>query len=89
MQPASQERPLPGLLGVGMMFTCHRCKPLNLQFATWDEVVLHCAQAHPLDYVNGVPFWMLEQKVTAQDYYWIARQIQDKEFLKWAGQHRG
>jgi hypothetical protein len=71
-----------------MMFTCHQCKPLDLRFATWDDYVLHNRQGHPLDFVDGVPFWKLEVKLTAQDYYWIARQIQDKPFLKWAGQHR-
>ena len=76
------------MLGVGMMFTCHQCKPLNLQFATWEDLVLHRSQGHPLDFVHGTPFWMLEQTLTARDYYWVARQIRDQPFLKWAGQRR-
>ena len=80
---------MSNLLGAVLMFTCHQCKPLNLVFATWDDLVLHRSQGHPDDFVEGVPFWMLEDKLFAADYYWIARQIKDKPFLKWAGQHRG
>ena len=70
------------------MFTCHQCKPLNLRFATWDDLVLHRSQGHPWDFVNGVPFWMLEDKLFAADYYNIAVTIRDKAFLKWAKQPR-
>ena len=64
------------------MFTCHQCKPLNLTFATWDDLVLHRSQGHPLDFVQGVPFWMLEVRLFEPEYYWVARQIRDREWLK-------
>ena len=79
---------MSNLLGAVLMFTCHQCKPLNLTFATWDDLVLHRSQGHPLDFVDGTPFWMLEQTLTARDYYWVARQIRDRPFLKWAGQRQ-
>jgi hypothetical protein len=61
---------------------------LNLKFATWDDLVLHRAQGHPLDFVNGVPFWMLEVRLFEKEYYWVARQTQDKAWLKWANSKR-
>ena len=76
------------MLGVGMMFTCHQCKPLNLKFASWDDLVLHRAQGHPSDFVHGVPFWMLEDRLFEHDYYWIARQTHDRAWLKWANSRR-
>ncbi len=75
------------------MFTCHACKNNKatsgklwwIQYATWDDLVAHRAQHHPLDYVNGVPFWMLEVKLVRDDYFWVARSIKDNEWLKWIG----
>lgn len=75
------------------MFTCHTCKRNKstsgklwwIQYATWDDYVAHNAQHHPLDFVNGVPFWMLEEKIVRDDYFWVARSIQDKAWLKYIG----
>ena len=61
-----------------MMFTCYLCKVRTDSFA---DMIAHREEAHPLDYVRGVPFWMLEVKVPKQDYYWIARQVRDAEWL--------
>ena len=77
------------LLGGVMMLTCHDCDLKGVRYETWEELRKHRSVAHAELYVDGVPFWMLEQTLPARDYYWIARQIKDKPFLKWAGQYRG
>ena len=78
------------------MFTCHQCKAMKersgklwwIQYATWTDLVEHRAKHHELDFVNGVPFWMLEDKLFAADYYNIAVTIKDKPFLEWAKSRR-
>lgn len=96
MQPEPPKRHLPGMLGVGMMFTCHQCKAMKersgklwwIQYATWDDLTQHRAKHHALDFVNGLPFWLLEDKLFAADYYNIAVAIKDKAFLEWAKKDR-
>jgi hypothetical protein len=87
---------MPGMLGGGMMFTCHQCKAIKersgklwwIQYATWTDLVEHRAKHHASDFVNGVPFWMLEDRLFEHEYYWIARQTHDKAWLKWANSRR-
>lgn len=72
-----------------LTMTCHECKnagiELNHKFATWDDLVEHRAKFHALHYVHGVPFWMAEIQITRDDYFWVARTIQDKAFLRRIG----
>jgi len=79
-----------------MMFTCHQCKAMKarsgklwwIQYETWGALTEHRAKHHPLDFVNGVSFWKLEDKLFAPDYYLIAIDQKDKAFLEWAKQKR-
>ena len=75
------------------MMVCHECKGASRRiedyrvhrFDTWEDLVEHRQEFHPLDFVQGVPFWMLEVKLVRDDYFWVARTIKDKEWLKWIG----
>jgi hypothetical protein len=71
-----------------MMFTCHDCDLKGIRYGTYEELREHRHVAHTDDFVNGVPFWALEVRLYEQEYYWIARQIQDKAWLKWAHSKR-
>jgi len=68
-----------------MMFVCHICKSAAIKlphrFEDWEAITAHRAEAHPFDFVHGVPFWMCEVKLLRSDYYWVARQLRDKRWL--------
>lgn len=73
-----------------MKFTCHQCREASKhienwtvhRFQTFDELRDHRREHHPLQYADGKMFELCEIKLSRQDYYWIARQIQDKAWLK-------
>jgi hypothetical protein len=57
---------LPGVVEVieGQM-KCHAC---DYVLGSWSLLVKHRAAVHPDDYVNGLPFWMLEERLTDKEY---------------------
>jgi hypothetical protein len=71
-----------------MMFTCHDCDLKGVRYQDFDALREHRKVAHADDFVDGVPFWMLEVRLYEAEYYWIARQTQDKTWLKWANSKR-
>jgi hypothetical protein len=44
---------------------CHAC---DYVLGSWALLVKHRAHVHPDDYVNGMPFWMLEERLTDKEY---------------------
>jgi hypothetical protein len=89
MQSIAQARAMSNLLGAFLMFTCHSCKQAGItmdhQFDTWSDLCEHRNKFHTSDFVDGVPFWMLEVRLYEHDYYWIARQIKDRRWLRERG----
>lgn len=71
-----------------MMFTCHDCDLKGVRYSDYFALKEHRQRAHTDLYVEGIPFWMLEIRVLEHEYYWIARQTEDKAWLKWAHSKR-
>ena len=67
-------------------FKCHRClkthETVQYEFDTYEDLRHHRRIAHFEDFANGQPWFMREIVVMEKDYYWIARQIRDVEWLR-------
>lgn len=69
------------------VFTCHKCKHVKVvwEFDSSEAMRDHRREFHPLDYADGLSFWMAEIVVSRNDYYMIAKSIQDTRWLmSWA-----
>jgi hypothetical protein len=80
-------RHLHAVSEVGLMarLTCHDCGYVFEDGhgpSTQVKLRQHRKTCNPDKWVNGRPFWSLEIKVSKADYYWIARQIRDKQWLE-------
>lgn len=64
-------------------FTCHKCKYTKVvwEFESMAAMRDHRREFHPLDYADGLSFWMAEDVLGRVDYYWVARQIRDTRWL--------
>lgn len=53
-----------------MTLTCHKCgfKTTDAEGGHWLWLTLHRQECDPDNYVHGIPFWMLEQRLLDKEY---------------------
>lgn len=57
---------------MGLDMHCHACGWVARSGAPgptpWRKLIEHRKMCNPDDYVNGLPFWMLEERLTDKEY---------------------